>query len=264
MTLILNEIHLLNGLKDTFQIAAADRRITRGNNIESPRKKLFAIPFLKATVSYFGLASFTKANKETYLSEWLPQFIRASSHCSSLEQFSFELSETLNNTIPLKIRKENRSGFHLSGYNNISLPEFWHFSNIPGMTGLYYNKPVEKYGVPTSDFLNRDVISHFKYDGINLNSAINGVQTYRNGELITHVMASEELDKAMGKIMEYPNFNRPTTIELYADYVKFKFEIISFIYKNWAKKKIIAKPIDVIIIKRDGLYEKKKGKWTRI
>lgn len=264
MTLILNEIHLRDGLKDTFQIAAADRRITRGNEIESPRRKLFAIPFLNATVSYFGLAAFFKGNKWIYFADWLPHYIRSSTHCSNLEQFSIELSETLNDVIPLKYRKENISGFHLSGYNEDSLPEFWHFSNIPGMSGLSYNKPVERYGKPTSDFLKRDVLNHFNYDGTNPESAINGVQIYRNGELITHVMASEELDKAMSKIMEYPNFNMPTTIELYADYVKFKFEIISYIYKHWAKKRIISKPIDIIIIKKDGLYEKKKGKWTRV
>lgn len=263
MTLILNEIHIVDGLKDTFQIAAADRRITFGNKIEASRKKIFAIPYLKSTVSYFGLAAFEKNNKWVYLAEWLPQFIRESIHCQTLEQFSLELSETLNRIIPLRFRKGNISGFHISGYNQDLLPEFWHFSNIPGMNGFSYNKPVDHYGIPTSDFLKRDVFK-FNFDGINLDSAINGSQIYRNGELIAHAMASEELDKAMDKIMEFPNFNRPKTVEDYADYVKFKFEIISYIYKSWAKRKIISRPIDVMIIKKDGLYEKKKDKWTRL
>ncbi len=68
----------------------------------------------------------------------------------------------------------------------------------------------------------------------------------------------------MNEILKLPDFNRPKTIEEYADYVRFKFEFISYIYKNWAQKKIISKPIDIIILTKEGLKEKKNNKWHLI
>jgi len=263
MTLIINEIHLQKGLAETFQIAAADRRITRGNKIENPRRKLFAIPHLNSTVSYFGLASFIKLGKEIYFSEWFPNFIAKSNHTKSLEEFSNHLRDTLNIEVSLPYRKKYHSGFHLSGYRPDGLPEFWHFSNISGMEGPYYKAPVENYGKPTADFLQRDAIKLFHWDETDPLSANNGTQIYRNGDIRTHAIVSEILDFAMNEIMKLPDFNRPKTIEEYADYVKFKFEFISYIYKFWAQKKIISKPIDIIILTKNGLIEKKNNKWQR-
>jgi len=113
-------------------------------------------------------------------------------------------------------------------------------------------------------FLKRDAL-RYGYDGIDPLSVQSGIrQTYRNGEIITHAMAWDQIDIAMSEIMKYPNFEAVNTIEEYADYVKFKFEILSYIYKNWAKQKVISRPVDVIILKKDGLFEKKNGKWMRI
>jgi hypothetical protein len=264
MTLILNEIHILNGLSETFQIAAADRRITRGSKIEKPRRKLFPIPHLNSTVSYFGLASFLKSGKEIYFSEWFPSFISKSYHTKTLEEFSNHLRDTLNVEISLSQRRKFHSGFHLCGYRADGLPEFWHFSNISGMEGPYYKDPVELYGKPTSDFLQRDAIKLFHWDETNPNSATNGTQIYRNGDIRTHAITSEILDAAMNEIMKLPDFNRPSNIEEYADYVKFKFEFISYIYKNWAQKKIISRPIDIIILTENGIKEKKNNKWQLV
>jgi hypothetical protein len=261
MTLIINEIHVQDGLDVTFQIAAADRRIMRGDKIENPRKKLFPIYHLNATISYFGLASFRKSGKEIYFSDWFPAFIKNSSHTNDLESFANELRDTLNKEIPLAYRRKYHSGFHLSGYRQDGLPEFWHFSNISGMTGPYYNNPVENYAKPTSDFLERDAIKVFHWDEQNPKTAQNKTQIYRNGDIRAHAVVSDILDLAMNEIMKLPDFNRPKDIKEYADYVKFKFEFISYIYKNWAKKKIIAKPIDIIILTKDGLLEKKNNKW---
>lgn len=264
MTLVLNEIHIQNGLTQTFQIAAADRRITRGTKIESPKRKLFPIPHLNSTISYFGLASFIKSGKEIYLSDWFPNFIANSHQTKTLEEFSNHLRDTLNSLISLTYRKKYHSGFHLCGYRADGLPEFWHFSNISGMDGPYYKAPVEHYGKPTADFLQRDAIKLFHWDETDPMSAKNGTQIYRNGDIRTHVIASEIIDVAMNEILKLPDFNRPKTIEEYADYVRFKFEFISYIYKNWAQKKIISKPIDIIILTKEGLKEKKNNKWHLI
>jgi hypothetical protein len=263
MTLIINEIHVRDGMADTFQIAAADRRIMKGDKIESPRKKLFPIHYLNATVSYFGLASFTKHGKELYFSEWLPNFIMHSSHIKDLETFANRLRDTLNSEIPSVYRKKYHSGFHLSGYRQDGLPEFWQFSNISGMEGPYYTDPIENYGKPSADFLNRDAIKIFHWDEQDPKLASNGIQIYRNGDIRAHAIVSEILDLALNELMKLPDFNRPKNIQEYADYVKFKFEFISYTYKHWAQKKIIAKPIDIIILTKDGLLEKKNQKWQR-
>jgi hypothetical protein len=52
MTLVLNEIYLLNGLGKSFIVAAADRRISKPNGTyDSTRRKLFPIPYLNGAVS---------------------------------------------------------------------------------------------------------------------------------------------------------------------------------------------------------------------
>lgn len=264
MTLILNEIHIQNGLSDTFQIAAADRRITRENKIEPPRKKLFPIKHINSAVSYFGLAAFRKKGKEIYMSDWLPDFIKKSGQESSLELFANALREALNNEIPKSYRRKYHSGFHLCGYKNDGLPEFWYFSNISGMDGPYYKSPVENYAKPTADFLERDAIEKFKWDKINPKSAKNGIQIYRNGDIRTHAIVSEMVDNTMNEILKLPDFNRPKDIKEYAEYVKFKFEYISYIYKKWAQQKIIAKPIDTLILTKKGTLIKKRDKWQYI
>jgi hypothetical protein len=268
MTLILNEIHLRHGFSDTFQIAAADRRIIRDGKVENPRRKLFAIPYIKSTVSYYGRASFVNdKGKEVYFSEWLPAFIRDNNNITSLEEFSKALQSALSSTISYEQKIDSPSGFHLSGYSRgDGLPEFWGFSNLTNSMDSEgnYKKPFKNYGEPTSDFLERDARNpEIHWDGVNPSSAGNALQIYRNGDIRTHVLASEALDFTMKNIMNLSGFKKADTIENYADYVKFKFEFLSYLYKNWARSQIISRPIDVIILTKSGLKEKSKGKWMK-
>lgn len=69
MTLILNELKVFKNLEDSAWIVGADRRITmkvpgEATKYFDTRQKLFAIPYLGATVSYFGLAAY-KADLKT-------------------------------------------------------------------------------------------------------------------------------------------------------------------------------------------------------
>ncbi|NMB57091.1 hypothetical protein GYA19_04095 [Candidatus Beckwithbacteria bacterium] len=253
MTLIVNEIHILDGFRNTFQLAIADRRITRNGKFDSNRKKILPIPYLKATVSYFGLASFIKNSKEIYLTDWLLLFIRNNSTINNLKDFSNRLCQLLNKEIDKEILNRNISGFHISGYNNQGFPEFWHFSNINAMVGWNYGNVLPQYNQPTSDFLERDAINLFGWNGQNCDTNKNAIQFYRNGDIRTHVLAFEEIDKFMLQIFKLSDFNKLNNEEDYANYVKFKFELISLIYTNWAKNKIIGKPIDVYIFKKDYL-----------
>ena len=78
MTLILNEIHVVDGLRETFIIAAADSVISnQDGTFNSIRRKLFKIHYLNGAISYFGLAGFYHQNLMNYLSDWLPSFIQS-------------------------------------------------------------------------------------------------------------------------------------------------------------------------------------------
>ncbi len=50
----------------------------------------------------------------------------------------------------------------------------------------------------------------------------------------------------LSSFFQFPDFNKPVTVNDYAKYVKFKLEVLAYIYRKWAKQKIIDRPIDVI------------------
>ena len=264
MTLILNEIHLLDGLNKTVLVAAADRRISKPDrSYDSTRKKLFPIPYLNGAISYFGLAAFPPkgTTKLQYLSNWLPNFINEQSEVSDLQTFAQNLRDELHEVIPLAILQENASGFHICGYNSQGLPDFWYFSNIGRMEDFEYLDLKPRYDPPSSHFLERDARKEFGWDGSNPSSVQSGNQLYRNGDIRAHVTAWKTLDYAFSRLFTFPNFKQPSSLDEYGEYVKFKFEVIAYFYKKWAKKEIIARPIDVFIYsntreKQSGILER--------
>ena len=251
MTLIVNEIHLLDGLNKTMLVAAADQRISNPDgSFKAIRKKLLRIPYLSATISYFGLASVYPKSKEQYLSDWLPHFINAQSGVPDLQTFVQNLRDALQRVIPKSTLRDYASGFHISGYNSQGLPEFWHLTNIGGMRGFQYVDLKPRYGPPSPDFLERDAQKNWGWDGSDPSSAKNGVQTYRNGDFRAHVVAWKVLDKIIAELAQFPAFKIPSNPGEYGQWVKFKFEFIAYLYKQWANKEIIARPIDVCVMHR--------------
>lgn len=247
MTLILNEIHIHEGLNDSFQVSAADRRITCDNKYDSTREKIFPINYLNATISYFGLAAFYKNGNLVYFSDWLPNFINQQAKTStSLQIFSNNLRNELNIEISKDILSKNPSGFHICGYNN-GLPDFWYISNIGKMEGFYYKEIQSRYYEPSSHFLGRDA-EKLGWDHLNPNSVKYKEWFYRNGDIRSHALASEKIDDFMMKLLIFPDFKLPGSSEDYANYVKFKFEILSYIYKKFAQNEIIGRPIDVYVV----------------
>jgi hypothetical protein len=248
MTLILNEIHLLDGMQRTMLVAAADRRISRlDGTYDSTRQKLFSIPYLDATVSYFGIACVYPGGKTQPLSDWLPYFISTQSAAPDLQTFAESLRVELHKLVPQSILESYPSGFHLCGYNRQRLPEFWYLSNIGGMQNFQHVDFKPQYEPASSDFLGRDARKHFGWYGIDPSSAKNGVCVYRNGDFRAHVAAWETLDEIYKGLLRFPDFNVPQTPQEYALYVKFKFEVVAYFYRKWARKKIIDRPIDVIV-----------------
>lgn len=254
MTLLLNEIVLRRGMTETFQIIAADRRITRKGNYAATRPKLFLIPYLNATISYFGIASYFKNGKEIYLADILPYFInQCASTIKDVSDFALQLREYLHKDIPRDDLRTRFSGFHFSTYIN-DRPDFWYMSNIQDLDGFSYKNPSPEYHSPSSHFLERDASLHFGWNGNNDDLVKPGSFLYRNGDIRVHALTSDEIDKMMRSIFQFPDFHRPKTPDEYAEYILFKFEVLSYIYKKWASKKFIAKPIDVLILRKDGMH----------
>lgn len=249
MTLVLNEIHLLDGLKKTIMVAAADRRLSKPDgSYDSTRRKLFPICYLNGAISYFGLASVFPNGRRTYLSEWLPNFIRGQSNALDLGTFANNLRSRLHEVVPRAILQRNPSGFHICGYNNFGLPEFWSLTNIGRLEGFQHVDFKAQYGPPSADFLGRDA-KELGWDGSDPSSARNVTWTYRNGDFRAHVAAWESLDEILMKMFQFPDFRRPSNVREYEDYIRFKFEFIAYLYKKWARKILIGRPIDVIVLK---------------
>ena len=248
MTLVLNEIHVVKGLSNSVVIAAADRRITKQDgSYDSTRRKLFDVPSLNATVSYFGLATVYPKGRLEYLSSWLPNFIRNNADAASMEDFAGRLRDALHKVVPRPTLRGAPSGFHISGFASDGSPDFWFLTNVGGISGFSYTKLRDRYGKPRSDFLGRDASAKLGWDGTNPTSIKSGACLYRNGDFRAHALGAEHIDRMLAGFFTFPDFARPGTAIEYGRLVKFRLEVLAYVYQKWARKKIIARPIDVIV-----------------
>jgi len=250
MTLVLSEIHIRKGLLDSVVVAAADRRITREQQYDSTRKKLFNIRKLNAAISYYGLAEVYPARqraKSEYLSSWLPTFIKNHSDAKSMEDLALSLREELHKIVPKETLARHASGFHICGFNEDGFPDFFHLTNVTKIRGDKYAEVEDQYQRPSSDFLGRDARKTLDWDGQSTMAIKPGGVIYRNGDFKSHALAAELLDEMLERFFTFPDFRRPKTPEDHRDFVKFKLEVIAYTYKKWAKSKLIGRPIDVIV-----------------
>jgi len=241
---------MLDGLKHTLLVFAADRRLSKADgSYGGMARKLFRIPYLDSAVSYFGLATVYPRDKQHLLSEWLKDFIVRHNSMSCLRDFTYKLRDTLNDVVPRRILEKCPSGFHVCGYNSNGLPEFWRFSNIGRVSDFAYHDLQTQYGEPREDFLGRDA-RRLGWDGQNLGSVRNSVQIYRNGDFKAHVFFWERLDGILVDMQKFQDIKKVETVEDYARWVKFKFEVIAYFYKRLAKRPVIGRPVDVVCATR--------------
>lgn len=244
MTLLLTEIHCLDGLSHSCIVFAADQRISTNGKYTGTRKKIFEVQYLGAGVGFFGLAEVPSKGGNLPMGDWLLRFIRSQSNLTSLKAFANTLVRNLNSDIPSKWRTKYISGFHLAGYNSKGLPEFWYVRNVKDdritKTGLYEAR---------EDFLSRDAINNLGYDGQDPRSVPTGrVQTYRNGDIRAHVTAWERIDEGFGTLLKEREFKQLKTLPDYEEWVKFKMEVIAYFYERYCRVSIVAKPIDTFSI----------------
>ena len=249
MTLVVNEIHALDGLSKTLVVAAADRRLSYpGGGYADTRRKVLGIPHLHGAVSYFGLAEVYPSGHKQYLDDWLTAFINNHSGVPDLGAFAHELRQGLHQVIPEHVLQEKASGFHMCGYNAQNLPDFWYLSNIGCMEQFVYADLKPRYDAPASHFLGRDAVAELGWDGKDPSTAAKGGRTYRNGDIRGHEALWDALGEGLAALFHFDDFKRPSEPREYGEYIKFKFEVIAYAYKKWAKKKLIARPIDVVVV----------------
>jgi hypothetical protein len=247
MTLVLNEIHGMGPTRQPLMIAAADRRISnQDGSYNSSRRKVFRVPRIAGAVSYFGLAEFPQGGRQTFLSDWLQSFVRRS-QAAAIADLAQDLWQALNAVVPGRLLLTQPSGLHLCGFDADGRPDFWFISNIGGMQGFEYTDLQDTYLQPASHFLGRDA-GGFGLDLATGRAPVGRLQIYRNGDFRVHAIVSEALDRAFSTFREFPDFGVPNTPAEYGAYVRFKFEVIAYIYKKWARRQIVARPIDVIVL----------------
>ncbi|MFO0507955.1 MAG: hypothetical protein ACK5YS_03700 [bacterium] len=260
MTLLTNEIRLIDGFTETLIISTADRRLTypkennRKKKYESG-KKLFKIEHLNATVSYWGNCVLIneKGNQEFYFS-WLPNFIRKSYHIDNLMEFARKLKAELNIRVPAQTLREYASGFHLAGYTKKGEPEFIHFSNCNwNSSKVIYENILYAYKEPYADFLEEHA-KQFGWDGHNASSvkAKNESMTYRNGDIKIHEAAWGKLDEVFRTVFSFSDFKTISTKKTddLEQLVRLKLKFIGDIYNRYAYTNWVGGPFDVIILKR--------------
>lgn len=254
MTLIINDIYIKEAQDECYIVACADRRLTYKDQPNRKRrytsgKKLFKIEYLNATVSYWG-------NARTYrelLSSWLPNFIRINNKCGNLKEFAEKLRDDLNANMHSDDLRAWASGFHLSGFDRLNIPEFFHFSNCKWNSSLLKYENIEhKFGNVAADFLGRDFPNEFGWDRVHWNSITKiGHQTYRNGDFKVHESAWNKLDQVMSSVFSDNNFMRkPDKNDLTIEkYYRFRLNFIGSIYQNWGNVKNVGGPFDIIILR---------------
>jgi len=220
-------------------VFAADRRISKNDQRDSDRRKIFQVPTKRrACIGYFGLAEVPVGGRQPYMDEWLPDFLNARTALPTLGDLAKALEQELNRLVPAATRRSVTSGFHLAGFNEYDEPEFWFVRNVGDdlttILGSYATR---------EDFQRRD----------RANLPAGAVQIYRNGDLRAHVAVWESIDTSFGALLGLRDFALAAGPVQRMQWVKFKMEAIAQFYQRFCHASIIGKPIDAFVITLSGV-----------
>lgn len=248
MTLLVNEIHLVEGLRKTVLVAIADRRITKGRGVYvGSYPKLFDIPYLKGAVSFMGFADSPVGARLTRMWDFLPSFVRKNTDAKTLGEFARRLKVELEGIVPAARLKAYPSAFHICGYDDSGLPDYWWLTNIRKMDGPFPLEWESDYKTPGSNFLGRDAKA-LGWDGADpLSIRSPWIQTYRGGDFRVHAVASSLIDSMFKGLEALDDYKRPRTPMDYKKLALFKFNLLGRIHKEWLRGPVVGDKVDVII-----------------
>lgn len=241
MTIQANELHIGKSITDSTWVHVSDRRISLDGRFHSRRRKTFEIPYLRASIGYFGLA---QPNIGDFFSSWVPNTIRHGAGIKDLVDFASFFEERLNRDVSKAFLRANPSGFHLCGFAADGLPEFYFIRNIESMVGPFYKGFRDSY-YKTEDFRSRDAIKD-KFGNVrSIDDLKNCVFFYVNGDLRSFwrfwLGASDFINTVSGD----PTFKNLNTVGARA---KWKLEAFASFYEKHSKAQTIGRPIDLIEI----------------
>jgi hypothetical protein len=240
MTLLYTEISREFPQHGRCVFFAADRRISPHRGTAQHYKKLVDVPYLNSALGFFGLAEFKSGGRLYRLIDHLRDFVRHHHSVTNLADFAERLADSLNDFVPWNLRLSERSGVHLAGITSTRLPEFWFIRNVdesgnPNPRGRYDAR---------EDYLRRDAPTN-GYNDTDRKTLPSFL--YRNGDIVSHVVAWEALDDSLGNLLDIPQFHPVETAEKYAMWIRFKMEVLMRFHKQFARTLLVGGWIDVII-----------------
>jgi hypothetical protein len=253
MTLIITEFHLLDRFNNTFILAAADRLFTDPNGKHCTGRKLFDIHYLHGAISFFGIAKFTINGKNTNISDHLETFINNNPNLNSLESFSKGLWHDLNSFIPSKLISENPMGLQICGYDHRGYPDLWYIQNYETLDNFQYGNLSSKFHEPQSHFLGHGPEPAIDWNEIYPSAGLYNAKTFRNGDFRFHELTSYLNQLYINYSSNFADIKKLEPWEL----LYTKFQIIAYLSKKWAKRNVIGRDIDMLIIKKD------KSEWYK-
>jgi len=184
MTLLINDFCMRGDLRDGYILTVADRRLSYDKTHPKHHKpehatKVFEITRLNAAIGYFGLAYFRSniQHDSIPLSPWLQSFINHYHIAKTIGEFAEALCDKLNSLMEKKDVEKGITGFHICGYNQDDIPEFWVVRNI----GNDYSQPCLNYYLCDEVFPAKDA-AKVGYDGENPNIGFYRRNFYINGD----------------------------------------------------------------------------------
>jgi len=121
------------------------------------------------------------------------------------------------------------------------LPEFWFVRNLDD-TG---QPTLGKYEAD-EQYLTRDARND-GFDGKDPATLPPHGRLYRNGDILSHVAAWEAIDKTLGRLRNVSAFSPIRSPSEYADWVRFKMEVLLHFQKRFAKTLLVGGPVDIIV-----------------
>lgn len=239
MTIQANELHIGKSIADSTWVQVSDRRISANGKFHSNRKKTFEIPYLAASIGYFGLA---QRNQTEFFSTWVPNTIRHGTSAKTLTEFAEYFEARLNRDVSKQLLKQYPSGFHLCGFAEDGIPEFHYIRNIETMEGAFYKGFKDSY-YTTEDFRGRDAVTDKNGNKRKLEDLSNCMFFYVNGDIRNFWQFWDGATRFANAIKDDPAFK---DIKTPGERAKWKLEAFASFYEKHSKKHVIGRPIDVI------------------
>lgn len=261
MTLIVNRINIDIASGDHDILCAADEFISLKGKFHSWQTKILPIPRLNMVISFFGLAEIIdNQSRKNTISQIIEKFTKNTT-ATNITQAAHDFRSHMVSNIPSRYLAANTSGFHICGMEN-GLPMLFHFSNINGMNGYNYGSALPQYGSISEDFLRRDAITNFQFNGTTFGSS--GGFEYRNGDIAMFNDFSHSLIQQIVQLANHGRSVRINSKSQRAKMLQFIYKTIIGIQNGFMNSQIVGGKPTIYLIDKYGVQQHSRGSFKRI